>query len=65
VAWEATGRLEDQTRSRGTEPRHASREDYEKFLMGIETVIGRFREGRFDSRRVALPIFGLPRTLPD
>jgi hypothetical protein len=27
-------------------PRHASREHYEEFL--IETVIGRFREGRFD-----------------
>jgi hypothetical protein len=32
--------------------RHGSREDHEEFLMDIETVIGRFREGRLGRHRV-------------
>jgi hypothetical protein len=32
--------------------RHGSRADHEEFLMDIETVIGRFREGRLGRRGV-------------
>lgn len=48
----APGQLEDQPEGGADTLRHGSRADHEEFLMDIETVIGRFRDGRLGRRGV-------------